>query len=377
MEGSDRRDGGLVPKHYSRLVKTLSVVIPILNEKDNIPALTGEIDAVLDALAEWQSEVVWVDDGSTDGSYELLRDISLRGPRHKLIRFRRNFGQTAALAAGFEHATGGVIITLDGDRQNDPRDIATLLAKMDEGYDVVSGWRKDRKDSFMRKLPSRIANWLISRVTGVHLHDYGCTLKAYRAEVANNLSLHGDLHRFIPALASWYGVDVAEVVVNHRARTAGKSKYGIGRTPRVMVDLITVKFFLGYSARPGHLFGPLGLLLSFVGSVVLGVDVVERLFFGQALANRPSLLLAVLLVVLGLQFIGIGLIAEMIMRASRDGGHRDTYAIRELVGDFVGTKRGPSEILDESASRLRRLDGGRVEAADEVHNPADRAGGEQ
>jgi hypothetical protein len=255
-----------------------------------------------------------------------------------------------------------------------------LLQKVDEGYDVVSGWRKNRQDSTMRKLPSKIANWLISRVTGVHLHDYGCTLKAYRADVANNLSLHGDLHRFIPALASWYGVDVAEVVVNHRPRTHGRSKYGIGRTPRVLVDLITVKFFLGYSARPGHLFGPLGLFLSFVGSIVLAVDVVQRVFFGQALANRPSLLLAVLLVVLGLQFVGIGLIAEMIMRASRNStgaGQRDTYAIRELVGDFVGTKPGPSEVLDEAASRVRRLDGRRVEAADEIHDPTDRAGRQQ
>jgi glycosyltransferase involved in cell wall biosynthesis len=358
-------------------VKTLSVVIPILDEKDNIPALTAEVDGVLDTLAGWQSEVVWVDDGSTDGSYELLREISLANPRHKLIRFRRNFGQTAALAAGFEYATGSVIITLDGDRQNDPRDIATLLAKVDEGYDVVSGWRKNRQDSFMRKLPSRMANWLISRVTGVHLHDYGCTLKAYRAEVANNLQLHGDLHRFIPALASWYGVDVTEVVVNHRARTAGRSKYGIGRTPRVMVDLITVKFFLGYSARPGHLFGPLGLLLSAVGSVVLAVDVVQRLFFGQPLANRPSLLLAVLLVVLGLQFVGIGLIAEMIMRASRGGAPRDTYAIRELVGEFVRTQPGLSEVLDEAASHVRRFDSRRIETADQIHDPADRAGSEQ
>jgi glycosyltransferase involved in cell wall biosynthesis len=358
-------------------VKTLSVVIPILDEKDNIPTVYREVGAALDALDGWSGEVIWVDDGSTDGSYELLRDISLSDRRHRLIRFRRNFGQTAALAAGFEHATGSVIVTLDGDLQNDPADIATLLAKIDEGFDVVSGWRRNRRDSFMRKLPSRIANWLISRVTGVHLHDYGCTLKAYRAEVANNLALHGDLHRFIPALASWYGVDVTEVVVNHRPRVHGRSKYGIGRTPRVMVDLITVKFFLGYSARPGHLFGVVGLVMSFFGIVIGAILSVQRIFFGEALANRPSLLLAVLLVVLGLQFIGIGLLAEMIIRGSRDGAHRDTYAVRELVGDFPPTKRGASEVMDEAVSRVRGLDGRRVGSEDEVHEPPRGAGGEQ
>ena len=217
----------------------------------------------------------------------------------------------------------------------------------------------------MRKVPSRVANWLISRVTGVHLHDYGCTLKAYRADVADNLSLHGDLHRFIPALASWYGVDVTEVEVNHRPRVHGRSKYGIGRTPRVMVDLITVKFLLGYSARPGHLFGPLGLLLSFVGSVVLAIVSVQRIFFGEPLANRPSLLLAILLIVLGLQFVGIGLLAEMIMRASRDGPQRATYAIRDTVGFDDGSPLG-------STDGPRRIG-----ASEEIDDAAERAGEKQ
>jgi len=358
-------------------VKTLSVVIPVFDERDNIPVVYSELNDALDTLADWTAEVIWVDDGSVDGSYELLRDIALHDERHRLIRFRRNFGQTAALAAGFEHATGSVIVTLDGDLQNDPRDIATLLAKIDEGHDIVNGWRRHRKDPFMRRLPSRIANSLISRVTGVHLHDYGCTLKAYRSDVAENLSLHGDLHRFIPALASWYGVDVTEVEVNHRPRIHGRSKYGIGRTPRVLVDLITVKFLLGYSARPGHLFGVFGLVLSFVGTAVLAVLSVQRVFFGDPLANRPSLLLAVLLIVLGIQFVGVGLLAELIIRAASAGANRDTYAIRELVGDLAETKPGLSEVLDESASRVRGLDGRRVGTQDEIHDPSHGARREQ
>jgi glycosyltransferase involved in cell wall biosynthesis len=341
-------------------VKTLTVVIPILDERDNIAGTFDELTRVLDTLDGWRSEVIWIDDGSTDGSYELLREIPDRDPRHRVIKFRRNFGQTAALVAGFEHATGSVIVTLDGDLQNDPNDIPKLLAEIDEGHDIVNGWRRRRHDRFLtRRLPSRLANWLISRVTGVHLHDYGCTLKAYRSEVARNLSLQGDLHRFIPALASWYGVDVTEVEVNHRPRVHGKSKYGIFRTPRVIVDLMTVKFFLGYSARPGHLFGLVGLGLSSVGTLLLAYLGVERIF-GHPLAGRPALLLAILLVVLGLQFIGIGLLAEMIVRASRGGARQETYAIRELVGDIepaqpasvhsIGDRRiGAAEQVDDTA----------------------------
>jgi glycosyltransferase involved in cell wall biosynthesis len=348
-------------------VKTLTVVIPILDERDNISATFDELTRVLGALDGWRSEVIWIDDGSTDGSYELLREIPARDPRHRVIRFRRNFGQTAALVAGFEHATGSVIVTLDGDLQNDPNDIPKLLAGIDEGHDIVNGWRRHRRDKFLtRRLPSQLANWLISRVTGVHLHDYGCTLKAYRAEVARNLSLQGDLHRFIPALASWYGVDVTEVEVNHRPRVHGKSKYGIGRTLRVIVDLMTVKFFLGYSARPGYLFGLAGLGLSSVGSLLLVYLGVERIF-GHPLAGRPALLLAILLVVLGLQFIGIGLLAEMIVRASRGGSRQETYAIRELVGD----------VESEEPASVHSIGDRRIGAAEQVDDAAGGAGREK
>jgi glycosyltransferase involved in cell wall biosynthesis len=350
-------------------VNTLTVVIPVLDEEENIPGTFDELTRVLDALDGWRSEVIWIDDGSTDGSYEILKELPSRDPRHRVIRFRRNFGQTAALVAGFEHATGSVIVTLDGDLQNDPNDIPTLLAGIADGYDIVNGWRRKRHDTFLtRRLPSKVANWLISRVTGVHLHDYGCTLKAYRADVARNLSLQGDLHRFIPALASWYGVDVTEVEVNHRPRIHGKSKYGIGRTLRVIVDLMTVKFFLGYSARPGHLFGLVGLGLGAAGTVLMAYLGVARVFFGHPLAGRPALLLAILLAVLGLQFIGIGLLAEMIVRASRNGSRQQTYAIRSTV------ESAPDDVSDSGASASPRVahsfSDGRIGAAEEVDDAA-------
>lgn len=322
-------------------MKTLALVIPIYNEADNIPVIQEELARVLAELDGWRSEVIWVDDGSTDESYKLLRQLASNDPAYRVIRFRRNFGQTAALAAGFEHAQASTIVTLDADLQNDPADIPKLLEKLDEGYDIVNGWRRRRKDSFVRRvLPSRIANWLISRVTGVRLHDYGCTLKAYRADVVKNLSLYGELHRFIPALASWYGVDVAEVEVNHRPRLHGSSKYGIGRTVRVLLDLVTVKFLLGYSGRPGHVFGISGLILAFTGGGLVGYLGIERLFFGVSLSNRPILLLGILFLVLGLQFIGIGLLAEMITRTYHEGLGRPVYVVREEIREVArDTKR--------------------------------------
>lgn len=348
-------------------MRTLTVVIPVFNEEESIATASEQVASALDSLEGWQSEVIWVDDGSSDASFDLLKKIAANDPRNRVIRFRRNFGQTAALAAGFEHATGSIIVTLDADLQNDPADIASLLAKLDEGYDIVNGWRRRRRDTFVtRVLPSRFANWLISRVTGVHLHDYGCTLKAYRADVARNLSLRGELHRFIPALASWYGVDVAEVEVNHRPRLHGSSKYGMGRTIRVLVDLMTVKFFLGYAGRPGHLFGLLGLALSGGGGIVLGYLGVQRIFFGVPLANRPSLLLGVLLIVLGLQFVGIGLLAEMIVRAAHEGPALGSYVIREQVGE-------PGHVAEGSPSAGERpIDLGSV-TADDVHDASGHA----
>jgi glycosyltransferase involved in cell wall biosynthesis len=351
-------------------MKTLTVVIPVFNERDNVEPTFDELTAALDRLDDWSAEVIWVDDGSTDGSSQLLRRLPDRDPRHRVIRFRRNFGQTAALSAGFEHASGSVIVTLDGDLQNDPADIPRLLAKLDEGFDIVNGWRRDRKDTFLtRRLPSRFANWLISRITGVHLHDYGCTLKAYRAVVARNLSLHGDLHRFIPALASWYGADVAEVEVNHRPRLHGASKYGIGRTFRVLVDLVTVKFFLDYAGRPGYLFGVVGLLLTTIGAGVLGYLGVERIFFAVPLGNRPLLLLAVLVIVLGLQFVGIGLLAEMIMRAYHEASGRRTYAVREIVEPAPSPR--PSEVAP-----ARTEAGVGTRPPERVDDPAQHAGHE-
>jgi len=354
-------------------VDGLTVVIPIYNERDNIVPAFEELTAALDRLEGWTCEVIWVDDGSKDGSYDLLRQLPAQDSRHHVIRFRRNFGQTAALAAGFEAASKSVIVTLDGDLQNDPNDIPLLLTKLREGYDIVNGWRKNRRDPRLtRILPSRFANWLISRVTGVRLHDYGCTLKAYKADVARSLSLHGDLHRFIPALASWYGVDVAEVPVNHRPRLHGSSKYGIGRTARVVVDLISVKFFLDYSSRPGHVFGVTGLLLSIVGGGTTLYLAVERLVFAHPLADRPAFLLSVLLVVLGLQFIGIGLLAEMITRAHRESSGQRPYAVREVIGDL----RGSSPAAPSSGAGFPHL-GRPVGAADRVHDTSDGGGREK
>ncbi|MGH9896582.1 MAG: glycosyltransferase family 2 protein, partial [bacterium] len=312
--------------------RDVSVVIPIFNEVRNVAEVHRELAHVLDSLHGWRTELIWVDDGSTDGSVEVLRDLVAQDTRSRVIRFRRNFGQTAALAAGFDAARGSVIVTLDADLQNDPADIPNLLRKLEEGYDIVNGWRRKRRDPFFRRvLPSRVANWLISKVTGVRLRDYGCTLKAYRSDVVRNLSLHGELHRFIPALASWYGVDVAEVEVNHRPRLHGSSKYGLGRSLRVLIDLITVKFLLGYGGRPAHVFGLSGFVLGLGGTGLMVVLGVERLFLGVPLGNRPIVLLGILLMVLGLQFIGIGLLAEMTMRVASEASHLKTYVIREVI----------------------------------------------
>ncbi len=309
----------------------LSVILPLLNEEPNIEPLYAELR---DALAELKldAEIVFIDDGSTDASFALLQRLRAADPRVKIIRFRRNFGQTAALAAGFAHARGEIIVTMDADRQNDPRDIGKLLETIDAGYDLVNGWRFARQDAWLsRKLPSRIANKIISLTTNVKLHDYGCTLKAFRREVVQNINLYGEMHRFIPAIASWMGVSIAEVKVNHRARTQGKSKYGISRTLRVILDLITVKFLLSYSGRPIQFFGPLGLLCGGAGLALTGVLAVQRLFFGVPLSDRPILLLGVLLIFIGLQFITFGLLGEMQTRIYHEGQNKPIYVIREIL----------------------------------------------
>lgn len=310
----------------------LSVVIPCYNEEPNLLPLYEELAAVLDGLPE-PSEIIFVDDGSTDGGYELLKTLAQRDRRVRLIRMRRNFGQTAAMAAGFAHASGEVVVTMDADRQNDPRDIPVLLEKIRAGYDLVAGWRADRKDAWLsRKLPSRLANGLISWATDVKLHDYGCTLKAIQRDVAKGISLYGEMHRFIPAIASWMGVRIAEVKVNHRPRVAGKSKYGISRTFRVMLDLITVKFLLSYGGRPIHFFGFPGLAATLIGGVLGLWLVFERFFAGVALGNRPLLMVALLLVLVGVQFIGLGLLAELQVRTYHEAQDKPVFAVRETVG---------------------------------------------
>ncbi len=310
----------------------VSVVVPAFNEKDSIRELVERLAGVLGGTGR-RYEIVVVDDGSTDGTFEILQAVRKTVPELRVVRLRTNFGQTAAMAAGFDHARGEAIVTIDADLQNDPVDIPALLEKFDEGYDVVSGWRRKRRDPFLsRRLPSMCANWVISRITGVRLHDYGCTLKVYRQEVIRNIDLYGEMHRFIPALAKWVGASVVEMPVGHHARKYGRSKYGIGRTTRVILDLITVRFLLSYMTRPIHMFGLLGLGSGFIGFVMAVVLVVQRQFFNKmALANRPMLLLAVLLILLGVQFISMGLLSEMLVRTYHESQGKPIYVVRELL----------------------------------------------
>ncbi len=312
----------------------VSVVIPIFNEEDSIPFLYERLTAALAAL-NVPYEMIAVDDGSRDRSFALLRERAQRDPRLRVVRFRRNFGQTAAFAAAFESAVGEVVITIDADLQNDPADIGKLLQKVDEGYDVVSGWRIQRQDRWLsRRLPSVLANRLISLTTGVHLHDYGCSLKAYRRDVLQHIQLYGELHRFIPAIASWQGVAVAELPVTHAPRQYGQSKYGIDRTLRVILDLITVRFLLSYATRPMQVFGKLGLW-SFAVGLGLGVYLsYVRLWEQQAIGDRPLLLLTVLLIVLGVQFFCMGLLSEMLSRIYFEGYRKQTYTVREELNAY-------------------------------------------
>jgi glycosyltransferase involved in cell wall biosynthesis len=309
----------------------LSMVIPIYNEEDSIPTLYERLTHELDTLGHTY-EIIAIDDGSKDRSFAILRELAHRDQRLHVVRFRRNFGQTAAFSAGFQRARGEVVITIDADLQNDPADIGHLLQKLDEGYDVVSGWREDRKDAYWnRRLPSQIANWIISWSTGVYLHDYGCSLKAYRRNVLNNIQLYGELHRFIPAIASWQGVDVAELPVNHHPRQFGKTKYGIGRTLRVVLDLLTVRFLLSYGTRPMHIFGLFGVVSIALGTLFGSYLVLIKFFLQQDIADRPLLLLAVLLVILGVQFISIGLIGELVTRTYYETQRKPIYVVREEI----------------------------------------------
>ncbi len=318
-------------KGYDKPTLKLSVVLPVFNEEDNITELHNEIAAVLDTI-EGQSEVIYVDDGSSDSTLEKLRDLHRIYTRVVVVEFRRNFGQTAAMAAGFEFARGQVVVAMDADRQNDPADIPKLLDKIEEGYDLVSGWRHDRKDGYLlRLLPSRIANKLISWATDVKLHDYGCSLKAFRHDVVKQISLYGEMHRFIPALASAVGVSIAEVKVNHRPRVAGESKYGISRTFRVVLDLITVKFLLRYSSKPLQFFGSFGLISGFIGFLICLYLTIEKLFYQVPMSDRPLLLLGILLLFIGLQFITVGLLAELMTRTYHEAQDKPIYTIRKLL----------------------------------------------
>ncbi len=309
---------------------TVSLVIPLYNEGANVEELFQQLVPVIDEDPH-VIDVVLVDDGSTDGSFDLLKTLPERDHRFHVIRLRRNFGQTAAFSAGFDYSRGDIIITMDGDLQNDPADIPKLLDEIKKGYDIVSGWRIDRQDRwFSRRLPSVLANRLISRSTGVNLHDYGCSLKAYRREVLENTRLYGELHRFIPALASGMGVKISEVPVNHRPRLRGRSKYGFSRTFRVMLDLITVKFLLSYATRPMQIFGLFGLVSFGLGSGLALYLTILRLFFEQPLADRPALLLAVLLMVIGVQLLVMGLIGELIVRTYYEIQNKPIYHIREI-----------------------------------------------
>ena len=332
-------------KILDKTLPEISVVIPLYNEEESIDFLYTDLSPVMELL-ERPYEVIVIDDGSQDGSFEQLKAVHERDPRWKVIRFRRNYGQTAGLSAGFSEALGEVVITIDADLQNDPRDIPKLLAKMDEGYDIVSGWRKDRKEPFLsRRLPSMVANQMISSSTGVHLHDYGCTLKAYSSVVAKNVHLYGELHRFIPAVASSIGVKVAEVPVNDRARRFGKSKYGIWRIFRVFLDLITVRFILSYSTRPLQIFGGVGLVVGAAG-VLIGLYLTFiKLVLNENIGERPLLILAVLFIILGVQMISIGLVAEIVIRAYHETQHKPIYMIRDYLGNNKKEPALPEEEL--------------------------------
>jgi len=308
----------------------VSVVVPCFNEQDNVGPLYEQITQTL--TGKYSYEMIFVDDGSTDDSLAELTRLQKADSRVRVICFRKNFGQTAALSAGFAHAQGKIVVAIDCDLQNDPADIPLIIAKLNEGFDVVSGWRKKRHDNAVtRLLPSKIANWLIAKITGVKLHDFGCTLKAYRREILAETKLYGEMHRFIPALASWSGARIAEMVVNHRPRTAGTAKYGLERTLKVLLDLITVKFLLSFSTKPIQLFGGLGFLSLIFGAASGLAVVLMKVMKNQDMTGNPLLYLTILLFVIGVQFILMGLIAELLVRTYHESQNRPTYVIKEIL----------------------------------------------
>ncbi len=308
----------------------LSVVIPVRNEAASLVELHREFTETLTAWGR-PYELILVDDGSTDDSFAIMARIQASDARVRVLRLRRNFGQTAAFAAGFDYARGRLIVTSDGDLQNDPRDIPSMVEMIDRGHDIVCGWRKNRKDAFLsRRLPSKLANGLISSVTGVHLHDYGCSLKVFRADIVKGMRLYGEMHRFLPAIASEQTSDIVEIAVNHRSRKYGHSKYGIGRTTRVMLDLLTVKFLLSFSTRPLQFFGLIGAAIGSAGLAISAYLAYERLIGAIALANRPLLLLGILMIVSGVQLVTIGLVAEIQARTYHESQNKPIYRVREI-----------------------------------------------
>jgi len=313
-------------------LKDLSVVIPSFNEEENIKLLYPKLKSVLEGLKK-NYEIIFVDDGSTDQTYDFLRKICKDDENVKALVFRRNFGQSAAISAGFDYARGDIIVTLDADLQNDPEDIPRLLEKMNQGFDVVSGWRVNRKDPFLRRrLPSYISNWLISLFTGVKLHDHGCSLKAYKKEVAKEIKLYGEMHRFIPALASWVGASICEVKVRHHPREYGKSKYGFSRINRGFLDLLTVKFLLSFATRPIQIFGKFGLISVFLGFVCGIVLIVMKFIHGVDMTGNPFLYLSILFLLIGGQFISIGLLGEIISRIYHESQNKSIYSVKEVLG---------------------------------------------
>ena len=309
----------------------LSIILPVYNEVDNIEQLNSKLTDALEGL-DRSYEVIYIDDGSTDQSLEILRGIALRDSRIRIISLRRNYGQTAAMSAGFDHSRGQILIPMDADLQNDPADIIRLLDKLDEGYDIVSGWRKDRKDAWLaRQVPSRLANWLISKLNGVQLHDYGCSLKAYRREALSGVKLYGEMHRFIPVYAAWAGGRVTEIPVTHHPRRAGKSKYGLSRTLKVIFDLITVKFMASFLTKPLYLFGTAGLVCLGISLFSFVLSLYYRFIEGVHLNRMPLATLSMIMFAMGVQFIFMGLLAEMVVRTYHESQDKPTYLIRETI----------------------------------------------
>ena len=319
----------------------ISLVIPVYNEQDNLPLLFDALYKTMNPLGKkW--EVILVDDGSQDKTKTILREFAEKDPEHvRMIALRRNYGQTAAIAAGLDYSSGDIIVLMDADMQNDPSDIPMMLAKLDEGYDLVSGWRKQRKDNaFTRNFPSMIANWVISRVTGVHLHDYGCTLKVYRRDVLEGFRLYGEMHRFIPVYANSVGANITEVVVSHHPRKFGKTKYGLERTAKVILDLFTVKFLVSYASKPIYLFGGTGGLLMIISSVIMAYLFFRRIFFLVGVTGSPLFQTSVMFFILGFQSMLMGLIAELLVRTYHESQAKPTYTIRTKINV---TKRETSD----------------------------------